>query len=58
MSYSSTYIERGIIGRGNFGTFYSGTAVLVENTNDQKIYIAKKIILQGLKDREIQGAYQ
>lgn len=46
--YKEKYIERKIIGRGNFG---SATLVSPKETPD-KFFVAKKIILGGLKEKE------
>ncbi len=66
--YKSQYKEKEIIGRGNFGkiffyyllvkkkhnekNYFPGSATLVQDNADSKIYIAKKIVLAGLKDKE------
>ncbi|CAG9327176.1 unnamed protein product [Blepharisma stoltei] len=53
MAYSQIYKELGVIGRGNFGS-----AHLVEHQSEHLKYVAKKILLGGMTDREIQGAHQ
>jgi len=51
-SYLDLYTELSFIGRGKFGT-----AHLVRNKIDQKLYVAKKIALEGLDDKQIEGAF-
>ena len=46
--YSKIYTELKFIGRGNFGT-----AHLVRNNEDHNLYIAKKIALFNLHQKEI-----
>ncbi|CAG9333213.1 unnamed protein product [Blepharisma stoltei] len=53
MSYLQKYREFGIIGRGNFGS-----AHLVQSLQDSQQYVAKKIVLGGMSDKEIRGAHQ
>jgi len=56
ISFDEEFIELRCIGRGNFGAAF---LVQLRNTpNDEKIYfIAKKIILGQLTEKEQQGAY-
>ena len=49
-NYHNTYEEGTCIGRGNFGA-----AMLVEHKKEQKKYIAKKINLDGLSNKEQEG---
>ncbi len=51
-SYKDQYNEIRCIGRGKFGTAY-----LVRNLSDSKLYVAKKITLDGLGEKEIEGAF-
>lgn len=51
-SYRDHYNELKCIGRGKFGTAY-----LVRNLSDNKLYVAKKIALDGLGEKEIEGAF-
>ncbi|EAR96270.2 plant dual-specificity MAP kinase kinase family domain protein (macronuclear) [Tetrahymena thermophila SB210] len=51
--YLAQYQELEIIGRGNFGS-----ATLVKEIATQILFIAKKIILAGLKEREQESAKQ
>lgn len=53
MSYLVKYYEKEPIGRGNFGTVY-----LVTHKLTGENYIAKKIGLTGLNDKEILYSYQ
>jgi len=53
--FASQYTEFELIGRGNFGNWLSrliGTAHLVRSKSDQRVYVAKKIVLATLKDKE------
>ena len=45
--YYQRYVEKKIIGKGSFGS-----ATLVECLEDNKIYVAKKILLGKLKEKE------
>lgn len=49
--YKSEYEEIQCIGRGNFGS-----AFLVQNKAENKKYVAKKVMLSGLKQKEKEGA--
>lgn len=49
--YKSEYEEIQCIGRGNFGS-----AFLVHNKAENKKYVAKKVMLSGLKQKEKEGA--
>ncbi len=51
-TYPDLYKEIKCMGRGKFGTAY-----LVHHKLDQKLYIAKKIGLEGLGDKEVEGAF-
>lgn len=48
--YSSIYQDIKSIGRGNFGTVY-----LVKNLAENKLYVAKKIPLDALSEKEIES---
>lgn len=50
-SYHSRFREIELIGRGNFGS-----ATLVQDLSDLKIYVAKKIVLNNLKEKEQQSS--
>jgi NIMA (never in mitosis gene a)-related kinase len=50
--YVQEYKEMKCIGKGNFGTAY-----LVQSVSTNKFYIAKKIPLDSLSDKEIEGAF-
>ena len=65
--YQAKYKELEVIGRGNFGKLFVygilllflliGSATLVQNlTENGKIYVAKKILLGGLKEKEQQSS--
>lgn len=58
MAYQTLYRELAIIGRGNFGKTYLGAAILVEHLQERTKYVAKKIILAGLSEKEVEGAHQ
>ena len=45
--YSAIYTEEQCIGRGNFGA-----AMLVTHKKENERYIAKKVMLEGLSDKE------
>lgn len=49
--YKAEYDEIQCIGRGNFGSAY-----LVLHKSENKQYIAKKVMLSGLKQKEKEGA--
>jgi NIMA (never in mitosis gene a)-related kinase len=49
--YQTKYKELEIIGRGNFGS-----ATLVRSEHDNNIYVAKKVLLGGLSQKEQDGA--
>lgn len=62
--YLIKYQELEIIGRGNFGNFVSlklksitGSATLVKNKLDNNIYVAKKVLLGSLNQKEVEGAH-
>lgn len=51
--FNELYIEKNIIGRGNFGYVH-----LVEEVNTGKLWVCKKIPLSALKDDEQRSALQ
>ena len=51
--YSKLFTELKCIGKGNFGT-----AHLVKNTEDHMLYVAKKIALDALSEKEMETAFQ
>lgn len=51
--FSEMYIEKKIVGRGNFGYVY-----LVEELKTGKLWVGKKIPLSALKEDEQRGALQ
>jgi len=62
LQYKQDYEEIQCIGRGNFGECllfifdFIGAAYLVLNKGENKQYIAKKVMLSGLKKKEKEGA--
>lgn len=52
MGYKDFYTEDRIIGRGNFGNFYKGIAVLCRHKVENIDYVAKKIHMSTLNDKE------
>ena len=50
--YDQEYAELKCIGKGNFGTAY-----LVKSHTTNGLFIAKKIALDALSDKEIEGAF-
>lgn len=52
-AYAQTYRELEVIGRGSYGA-----AVLVVHLAEGGKYVAKKILLSGLSEKELQGAQQ
>ena len=50
--YTELYTEGKCIGSGKFGRVY-----LVHNKADKKPYVAKKIALDGLAEKEIESAF-
>ena len=50
-AYSRVYTELKYVGRGKSGAVY-----LVKPKTEQKLYISKKIILDGLTEKEISNA--
>ncbi len=51
-SYAGQFAELKCIGRGKFGTVY-----LVRSLSDNQLYVAKKIVLDGLSEKEIEVAF-
>lgn len=52
-AYVQTYRELEVIGRGSYGV-----AVLVLHLAEEAKYVAKKILLSGLSEKELQGSQQ
>ena len=50
--YHEQFTEIKCVGKGNFGTVY-----LVKDIEDNKLYVAKKIALDALSEKEVEGAY-
>ena len=50
--YKKLYTELKCIGKGNFGVVY-----LVRNNQDKLQYVAKKIALDALSEREVESAF-
>ncbi len=50
--YGKLYTELKCIGKGNFGT-----AHLTRNLEDGGLYVAKKIALDALSEKEVQAAF-
>ena len=51
-TYAQEYTDLKCIGKGNFGTAY-----LVKSNSTNEHYIAKKIPLDALSEKEIEGAF-
>ncbi len=50
--YSALYTELRCVGKGNFGTVY-----LVRSVEDNSLYVAKKIALDALSEKEVEAAF-